>query len=47
MFLNNTSLCNCVTETDVKRIFYMASASSNPEHLELTVILRTIIEVNY
>jgi inositol 1,4,5-triphosphate receptor type 1 len=44
IFLNNSSICKCLSETDIKQMFYSAIASSNQEHFELFITLRTIIQ---
>ena len=45
--MNNSLLCKSLSENDIKHIFYIATASNNPEHYELAVTLRIIIEVSY
>jgi inositol 1,4,5-triphosphate receptor type 1 len=43
IFVENSSLCDRLTESDIKHFFYFATASCNPEHYELLVTLKTII----
>ena len=46
VFSNNSSLCEQLSEADIKKLFFASISSSNPEHYELTVTLQTIIQVN-
>jgi inositol 1,4,5-triphosphate receptor type 1 len=43
IFLNNSLLCERLTENDIKHIFHTATASNNPGHFELSTTLQTII----
>ena len=47
MFFRNSVLCKRLTDNDIDKIFSTAVISENPEHNELIVTMRIIIEVYY